>query len=148
MKKNNLLIGIMYIIVGVLFFLVATLTDSKLDSLLFGFAGAGIAPGIMMIYRYFYWNKPGNKERYAERMENEKIEQHDEMKIKLRDKSGRYAYIFGLVAVSISIVAFSIIGQLEIIDNSRMIIFYLGGYLIFQYIIGVVIFNHLLKKYK
>ena len=89
MKKNNLLIGIMYIIVGVLFFLVATLTDSKLDSLLFGFAGAGIAPGIMMIYRYFYWNKPGNKERYAERMENEKIEQHDEMKIKLRDKSGR-----------------------------------------------------------
>ncbi|WP_313164584.1 hypothetical protein [Sedimentibacter sp.] len=148
MKKNNLLIGIMYIIVGVLFFLAATLTDSKLDSLLFGFAGAGIAPGIMMVYRYFYWNKPGNKERYAERMENEKIEQHDEMKIKLRDKSGRYAYIFGLVAVSISIVAFSVLGQLEIIDNSRMIIFYLGGYLIFQYIIGVVIFNHLLKKYK
>ena len=102
----------------------------------------------MIIYRYFYWNKPGNKERYAERMENEKIEQHDELKIKLRDKSGRYAYIFGLVAVSISIVAFSILGQLEIIDNSRMIIFYLGGYLIFQYIIGVVIFNHLLKKYK
>ncbi|WP_312810336.1 hypothetical protein [Sedimentibacter sp.] len=148
MKKNNLLIGIMYVIVGVLFFLAATLTDSKLDSLLFGFAGAGIAPGIMIIYRYFYWNKPGNKERYAERMENEKIEQHDEMKIKLRDKSGRYAYIFGLVAVSISIVAFSVLGQLEIIDNSRMIIFYLGGYLIFQYIIGVVIFNHLLKKYK
>ncbi|NYB73682.1 hypothetical protein HZF24_05955 [Sedimentibacter hydroxybenzoicus DSM 7310] len=148
MKKNNLLIGIMYVIVGVLFFLAATLTDSKLSSLLFGFAGAGIAPGIMMIYRYFYWNKPGNKERYAERMENEKIEQHDELKVKLRDKSGRYAYIFGLVAVSISIVAFSVLGQLEIIDNSRIIIFYLGGYLILQYIIGIVIFNRLLKKYK
>ncbi|WP_312701143.1 hypothetical protein [Sedimentibacter sp.] len=148
MKKNNLLIGIMYVIVGVLFFLVATLTESKLDSLLFGFAGAGIAPGIMMIYRYFYWNKPGNKERYAERMENEKIEQHDELKVKLRDKSGRYAYIFGLVAVSISIVAFSVLGQLEIIDNYRMIIFYLGGYLILQYIIGIIIFNRLLKKYK
>ena len=54
MKKSNLTIGIMYVIVGVIFLLVATLTDSGSDSLFYGFAGAGIMPGIMIICKYFY----------------------------------------------------------------------------------------------
>lgn len=148
MKKNNLATGIMYVIVGVIFLLAATLTDSKLDSLFFGFAGAGMIPGIMMICKYLYWNKPRNKERYKEKLENEKIEQHDELKVKLRDKAGRYAYVLSLVIVSISIVLFSILGHLEIIADSRMILLYLGTYFIFQIIIINVIFHHLLKKYE
>lgn len=86
--------------------------------------------------------------RYKEKLENEKIEQHDELKVKLRDRAGRYAYELSLVIVSISIVVFAILGQFEIIDNSRMIVLYLGALFIFQIIIINVIFNHLLKKYK
>lgn len=148
MKKSNLTIGIMYVIVGVIFLLVATLTDSGSDSLFYGFAGAGIMPGIMIICKYFYWNKPENIKRYKEKLENEKIEQHDELKVKLRDRAGRYAYELSLVIVSISIVVFAILGQFEIIDNSHMIVLYLGALFIFQIIIINVIFNHLLKKYK
>jgi len=148
MKKGNLVTGFVYAIVGIIFLLIAVLTDNKLNSLLFGFASAGIGSGFVMICKYFYWNKPQNKERYKEKLENETIEQHDELKEKLRDKSGRYAYVFGLIAVSISIVAFSILGQLEIIDNSRMMVLYLGVYFIFQIGIGIIIFNHLLKKYR
>lgn len=131
-----------------LLLVVAILTDSRLDSLLFGFDGAGIGSGAMMIYKYFYWSKPENRERYAEKISNERIELHDELKEKIRDKSGRYSYIFGLIAISISIVIFSVLGALEIIDNSRIIVLYLGGYFLFQIVIGIVIFNHLLKKYK
>lgn len=76
------------------------------------------------------------------------IELHDELKSKLRDKSGRYAYAIGLMTVSISIIIFSILGQLEIIDNSRLMVLYLGGYLLFQIVIGIVIFKQLLKKYE
>ncbi len=70
------------------------------------------------------------------------------MKTKLRDKSGRYAYVIGLLTVSVSMIIFSILGQLEMIENSRLIVLYLGGYLFFQIVIGIVVFNQLLKKYE
>lgn len=72
---------------------------------------------------------------------------HDERKTILRDKSGRYAYIIGLIVISVSIVIFSIIGSLNIIENSKLIITYLAGFLVFQFIIGILIYNHLNKKY-
>lgn len=147
MKKSNLATGIVYLLAGILLLITACRTDGVLDGLLFGFAGAGIGPGIMMIYKYFYWSAPKNRERYQELLENEKIEQNDELKIKLRDKSGRYAYLCGLMVLSVSMVIFSILGKLGIIDNPRMLILYLGGYLVFQIVIGIVFFNHLLKRY-
>ncbi|MCI8786043.1 MAG: helix-turn-helix transcriptional regulator [Eubacterium sp.] len=104
--------------------------------------------GTVMTCKYFYWNTSKSKKRYQEKIENEKIELHDELKSQLRDKSGRYAYAIGLMTVSISIIIFSILGQLEVIDNSRLTVLYLGGYLIFQIVIGIVIFKQLLKKYE
>lgn len=148
MKKSNLLEGILFILGGIILLCIALLTDTVLDSLLIGFAAGSISSGMVMTCKYFYWSTPKNKERYQEKIENEKIEFHDELKTNLRDKSGRYAYTIGLITVSISIVIFSILGKLEIIDNSRLIVLYLGGYLFFQIAISMVIFNRLLKKYE
>lgn len=147
MKKNSLSEGIAFTLGGFIILCIALLTVSKIDSILIGLGAGGISSGIVMICKYFYWNTPKNKERYQKKIENEKIELYDELKIKLRDKSGRYAYIIGILMISFSIVAFSILGKLEIIENSRLIVLYLGGYLIFQIVIGIVIFNQLLKKY-
>ena len=122
-------------------------TDTKLDGLFFGFAGAGIIPGIMMIFKYCYWSSPKNKERYAEKLENEKIELHDELKEKLRDKSGRYAYTAGLFVIAVSMMLFAVLNSLEIVQTGNIIVLVLGGYLVFQIVIGIVIFNHLMKKY-
>ena len=45
-------------------------------------------------------------------------------------------------------VTFAIhLGALEVIDNARMMVLYLSGYLLFQVIAGIVIFNKLMKKY-
>lgn len=44
-------------------------------------------------------------------------------------------------------VAFSILGELKIIENPHLIVLYLGVYLIFQIVTGIVIFKQLLKKY-
>ena len=123
------------------------MTDTKLDGLFFGFAGAGIIPGIMMIFKYCYWSSPKNKERYAEKLENEKIELHDELKEKLRDKSGRYAYTAGLFVIAVSMMLFAVLNSLEIVQTGNIIVLVLGGYLVFQIVIGIVIFNHLMKKY-
>jgi hypothetical protein len=148
MKKSNLVCGIVYTLVGVMFLIVALLTDTKLDSILFGLAGAGIAPGLLMIYKYFYWSSPKRSQKYQEMLENERIELHDELKEKIRDKSGRYAYIVGLIITSAAILVFSILGKLELVENYRMIVLYLGGYFVVQIIVGIAIFNYLLKKYK
>lgn len=147
MKKSNLITGILYVLFGVACLIVALLIETKLEGILWGFAGAGIFPGIMMICKYFYWSSPENKERYEERLENERIEQHDELKTKIRDRAGRYAYGIGLVVICFSILVFSFLGALEVIDNARMIILYLSGYLMFQIITGIIIFNKLMKKY-
>ena len=147
MKKGNLISGIFYVLFGVACLTVALLIETKLEGILWGFAGAGILTGIMMICKYFYWSSPKNKERYEERLENERIELHDELKTKVRDKAGRYAYTLGLLIICVSILVFGILGALEVIGDARMIVLYLSGYLLFQIIAGIVIFNKLMKKY-
>lgn len=147
MKKGNLITGIFYVLFGIACLAVALLIDTELEGILWGFAGAGIFPGIMIICKYFYWSSPKNRERYEERLENERIEQHDELKTKIRDRSGRYAYTLGLLIISFSILVFGVLGALDIIVNTRIIVLYLGAYLLFQVIAGIVIFNMLMRKY-
>ncbi|MEJ8737066.1 hypothetical protein WKT02_06350 [Erysipelotrichaceae bacterium HCN-30851] len=147
MKKSNLIVGICYLLVGIISLLLALFTETKLDGLFFGFTGAGIVPGLMMIYKYFYWSSPKNKDRYLEKLENEKIEMHDELKEKVRGKAGQYAYTIGLYIISFSTVMFAILDALEIIENGEIFVFFLAGYLVFQIIIGFVLFNRLMKKY-
>lgn len=106
MKKSNLAEGILFISGGVILLCAALLTDTVLDSLLIGLAAGSICSGFVMTCKYFYWNAPKNKERYQEKLAAETIELHDELKAKLRDKSGRYAYTAGLIAVSLSIIIF------------------------------------------
>ena len=147
MKKSNLIVGILYVLFGVACLIVALLIETKLEGILWGFAGAFIFPGIMMICKYFYWSSPKNKVRYEERLDNERIEMHDELKTKIRDKAGRYTYTLGMIILSFSISVFGILGALDVIENARMIVIYLSGYLLFQFIAGNVIFNKLMKKY-
>lgn len=147
MKKSNLIVGMLYVLFGVTCLIIALLIETKLEGILWGFAGAGIFPGMMMICKYFYWSSPKNKDRYEERLENERIEMHDELKTKIRDKAGRYTYTLGMIILSFSILVFGILGVLEVIENARMIVIYLSGYLLFQFIAGIVIFNKLMKRY-
>lgn len=147
MKKNRLFLGILYMLAGAVFLLAALCTDSPFGGILFGLAGAGIGPGIAMIWRYFYWSKPDRRKEYEERLETERIELHDELKEKLRDKSGRYAYLLGLGVISGSMVVFSVLGSLGILRDARQIVLFLGAYLVLQIVSGIAFFQHLLKKY-
>jgi len=147
MKKSNLFSGIAYVFFGAACLCAAALTETKLDGIFWGFAGAGIFPGIMIICKYFYWSSSERRERYAEKLENERIEMHDELKNKLRNEAGRYAYNIGLLMVSFSILFFGILGALGLIDYARVIILYLSVYLVIQVAVGIIIFNRLMKKY-
>jgi len=58
MKKSNLFTGILFMLGGALCLVIALMLDTKLDSLLFGFSGGLIVPGVIMIAKYFYWTHP------------------------------------------------------------------------------------------
>lgn len=147
MKKSNLVYGIGYTIAGILFLLIGLFTDTKLDSLMFGFAGAGIVPGMIKIYQYFYWNSAENAERYKEKMETEDIEWHDELKDKVRGITARYVYMSGLCVLSVSSVVFTVLDSLEILENGNIFVLYLCAYILFQFVSGHIIFKRILKKY-
>lgn len=147
MKKSYLLTGFIYIVAGLGFLILALTTDTRLNSVFSGLAGAGIGPGLMMIYKYFYWNRPENKQRYQKKLENEQIEIHDELKSMLRAQAGRWTYVIGTLAISLAMLVFCILGQLEIVADYKLIIFFLFGFMIFQFVIYIAVFNHLLKKF-
>ncbi len=148
MKKSNLALGVLYLIAGLLFGLASWFSAGKLGSLLFGFAGAGIGSGLAMVSRYVYWTRPKNQERYQKKLEHEQVEMQDELKTMLRERSGRYAYVLGIVAVCGSIVAFSVLDALGVVAVPQMMVLYLGGYLVFQIGAGIFMFHRLLRKYE
>ena len=147
MKKSHLITGIVYILIGIVFLLAALFTETKVDSLLFGFAGACIGPGILMTCKYFYWSSPKNKAVYEEKMELEQIEIHDEMKNIIRCKTAMYLYIAGLFIISFLMVVFSVLDSLEILKNGNIFVFYLAGYMAFQIVGGRIIYKRIMKKY-
>lgn len=147
MKKSQLYVGIGYILFGIVCIGIALITEFKQEGMLWGFAGAGIAPGIMMIWKYLHWSKPQNKPVYEAMLKQEKIEMQDERKMMLRDKSGAFVYRMMIFVYCFLIFLFSFISISGDYSFSAMsIMFGLIILLFFQYILGFVVFARLNKK--
>lgn len=61
----------------------------------------------------------------------------------LRNKSGRYACLLGLFLCCLSILVFSILHILGILENGFVIVLFLTAYLAVQYVAGAVIYRRL-----
>jgi len=147
MKNSRLITGLLSVLLGIACLSGALLSETKLEGILWGFAGAGIVPGVILVCQYFYWASPQNKDRYAQRLENEQIEMHDELKTQVRDKAGRHAYVLGIFTTCLAMIVFAVLGALEVVDHTRIILLYLFGYLLLQEFAGIFFFNRLMKKY-
>jgi hypothetical protein len=134
---------------GILFLLAALLLDTPLDSLFCGFFGAFTGPGVMQVYKYVKWTKLETPDSYQRHLEEEQIELRDERKSMLRDRSGRYAYILGLLAVALALLVFSVLDAFGVVeeDTASLMILFLAGYAVFQLVAGWVIYRWLEKRY-
>lgn len=148
MKKSDLWVGIAMIVVG-LACLAAVFLNTPVSSLFGGLFGAFTVPGVMQIYKYRKYTSPKHAAEYRERLEQEQIDLRDERKEMLRNKSGRYAYLLGLVLTAASILVFFALEMLNVIGEStgRLITIFLGGFLLVQYAAGLVIYRLLARKY-
>lgn len=148
MKKSHLLTGLAYAAAGAVLLVISLSAEGRLGSLLFGFGCACLGPGVVMIGRYCYWNTPENRERYRERMDQERVELRDELNQKLSARSSQYAYVIGLGVTAAAIVVFSLLDVLGVIQSGRLMVLYLGAYLVFQVVLGQVIYRRLRRKYQ
>ena len=148
MKKSDLWTGIAMIAAG-LACLAAVFLNTPLSSLFGGLFGAFTVPGVLQVYKYRKYTSPKHAAEYREKLEQEQIDLRDERKEMLRNKSGRAAYILGLLAVAVSMTAFSFLGKLGVVEESasRLLIFFLAGYLLFQLLAGILIYKLLESKY-
>ena len=148
MKKSDLWTGIGMIAVG-LVCLAAVFLNTLVSSLFAGLFGGFTFPGVMQVYKYCKYTSPKHAAEYQERLEQEQIDLRDERKEMLRNKSGRIAYILGLLVLAISMTVFSFLGKLGIVDEAaaRLLIFFLAGYLLFQLFTGILVYGLLETKY-
>lgn len=147
MKKSNFWSGLISALLGAVLLLTGLLWDTALSSLLCGAGGGLLGSGVLQLLRYRKWSTPANAAAYQERLEQEQIDLRDERKTMLRDRSGRYAYLLGLLACCLSMLVFSVLGALEIVENARLIVLFLGAYLLFQWVAGVFFYRRLAEKY-
>lgn len=147
MKKSTLYTGFVYFFVGIISLVVALTTAYPLEPLLWGITGAGIAPGVLLIAKYFYWTNPEHRAEYEARLKNEAIQLNDERKIMLRDKSGRLAYIAMMLLQLVLTFVFSILSILEYFyPFSKYACIGLSILLIIQYVFGIVAYRRLSKS--
>ncbi|WP_250228936.1 hypothetical protein [Anaeropeptidivorans aminofermentans] len=147
MKKGNLYTGIGFILTGILLILIGYLLRENIDSsFLFGWSGGLIGPGILSLYKYYRWSSPENAGEYEKRLKEEKINLNDERKIMLRDKSGRIAYVIGMLLLALIIIIISVIRMFDIANISRWLVLGISLFLMFQYFLGIVVYRHLSKK--
>ena len=134
MKKSYLWSGLGMIALGLVCLAASILWDTPLDSLLCGFSGALAVPGAMQVWKYFKWTRLETADSYRRHLEEEQIELRDERKSMLRDKSGRYAYILGLLAAALAILVFSVLDAFGVVgeDTASLMVLFLGGYAVFQ----------------
>ncbi len=147
MKKSDLWAGIGMVMIAALCGATAFSFDTPAGSLLCGLAGALGVPGIAQIYKYFKWSRPEKAAEYQEHLEQERIDLQDERKEMLRNKAGRYAYVFILFMNCVLLFALTVLDTLGIVEADRWLIISLGVWLLVQYFAGVLIYDQLSRKY-
>ncbi len=147
MKKSTLYTGMAYIGVGMLCLALAIWTETRLDGLLWGLAGAGVAPGIRMIWMYRHWTRPEHQAEYAQRQQAQRIAQKDERLTMLRDRSGRAAYQLMIGLYCVLMLIFSVCSMLGWwMPFARSAVLLLAALLIVQVATWWVVFARLVSR--
>ena len=149
MKKSVLWTGLGMIALGLACFAAAVFWNTPLDSLFCGFFGALAGPGAVQVYKYVKWTKLETPDSYQRHLEEEQIELRDERKSMLRDRSGRYAYVLGMLLACAAIVVFSILGKLGVVpeEAAELLIYFLAAFLLVEFTAGILIYKRLETRY-
>ena len=148
MRKHDLIFGILSFIIGAVCLSVMLLTETKLEMTLCWGAGYCLVLGIAKIGKYRWWNLPENRNTRDAMLESETIDRQDELKMKIRDRSGRYAYIFGQYIICAVAMILIVLSAWEISIGIDAVLYIFCGYLLLQIMAEKIVYKHISKKYE
>ncbi|BBN98036.1 hypothetical protein [Sporolactobacillus terrae] len=149
MKNNTkiLIANVIMLVIGIVMLLFGfNETTAPMSGMLTGLGSALSLSAVFWMIRVLYWYSPSRKDQYENRMKTQNIDLKDERKIMLRDKSGRAAYLIGLAVLVICILVFRVLHALNIYDIGRAFFIFTGVFVVFEYLLGIIIFNIMSKK--
>lgn len=147
MKKRDFYFGLACVILGAGLIVSGMVLNTRLSGIICGGGGGILGSGIGQLCRWWKWSRPENVDAYREKLEQEQIDLRDERKTMLRDKSGRYAYLFSMALCLAAIFVLCVLYLLEVADFAQPLAQLLVLYLIIQYVSGLIIYQHLSEKY-
>lgn len=147
-KKRDLWTGLLFTAAGILCIAGALLLRGvPLGDFLAGMSGGIGVPGVLMLYKYYKYTSPKHAAEYRERLEQEQIELRDERKEMLRNKSGRYAYVFNMLMNCVVMFVLSLLKTLGVLEVETWVVLGLAVWLLAQYFVGIIFYKVLERKY-
>lgn len=143
MNNKKKLFLMLWIIIGVCVIVSSFfILDSPIFGITLGFSGGMFGTAIIL----FLLNNKKNEElrNHEKRMD---ILRKDERKIMLRDKSGRYAYIISMVLLLVITTTFFVLKNIGFRINVDIVISVYSALVIFEYVLGMLIFSYLERRY-
>ena len=147
MSKRKLIDGIGCIGIAVTAFLLTLHPAIQTPGRLTGLAVIYMIIGLKAVIRYFYYNSSRCREFYREKLACEAVEENDERRIRLCEKTGRYTYQFGQELLLVMIIGFVGLDAFGVLENADIFALVLAGCMVLQGIAEQVIFRYLSKKY-
>ncbi len=144
-KQKELWLGFGYIVLGIGLIVLAECFDGNLNGLLWGFGGALTVPGLVRVGKALYWSRPGKEEEYIRRREAAARESRDERNLQLRTQAAHRVFVLDIFVISVAIIAFSILGNLGMVEGYRTAIWTLSALQMGNLLLYFFFFNRLQK---
>ena len=141
MKRNDIIILIAYIIIGVILIIIGLRIQVDYYSSLIFSMGFGISvSSVVQIIRYYYHTRPENIETYREKVRQQSIDLNDERKVQIRHRAGYITWAATMVLCLLgAMIAVFLHANIFIVEG-------LMGLAILEYIVALIIYKSLCRR--
>ena len=141
MKKNDKIFWAIYLMAGVVMIAVGLKLDIEYYStLIFAIGVSFAANAVARIAGHWYHMRPGNREKYEEKLRQQQINLKDERKIQLRWRAGYITWCWTLLLCFVGAFVVSLL------NGPVTVTAVLFAVAVAEYVAATVIYKHLCRK--
>ncbi len=141
MKKNDIIIWGIYIVIGIAMLVIGVTIEVDYYSSMIFSMGVGLTfSSVLQLVRYYYNNRPENVEAYREKVRQQQIDLKDERKVQLRNRAGYITWAITMAA------CFAGSFMAAVLRADSWVIGVLAGAALGEYIVATIIYKYLCSK--
>lgn len=141
MKKNDIIILGIYIVIGIAMVVIGVTIEVDYYSPMIFAMGFGLTfSSVLQFVRYYYNTRPENVEAYRKKVHQQQIDLKDERKVQLRNRAGYITWVITMAA------CFAGAFIAAVLRADSWVIGVLAGIAITEYIVATIIYKYLCAK--